>query len=51
VTPYVLPAARGVRVTSLFTVDDQLAGNGVGMVGNPDGLGLRLKGARRVGPS
>jgi hypothetical protein len=48
VTPYVLPAARGVRVTSLFTVDDQPAGNGVGMVGNPDGLGLRVKGARRV---
>ena len=48
VAPYVLSAARGVRVTSLFTVDDQPAGNGVGMVGNPDGLGLRVNGARRV---
>jgi len=38
--PYVLPAAEGVRVTSLLTVEDgRSASNGYEMVGIPDGLG------------
>ena len=39
-SPYVLPAAPGVGITSLLTVGDQPAGNGYAMVGLPDGLGL-----------
>ena len=39
VPPYLLPVADGVSITSLLTVDDLPAGNGVGMVGIPDGLG------------
>lgn len=40
VSPYVLPVADGVGITSLFTVgDDKAAGNGYEMVGIPDGLG------------
>lgn len=39
--PYVLPAADGVKITSLLTVDDAgSASNGYEMVGIPDGLGL-----------
>ena len=41
VPPYVLPVAPGVQVTSLLTVDDQPAGNGVHMVGIPDGMGIQ----------
>ncbi len=38
--PYVLPAAPGVSITSLLTVDDaRSASNGYEMVGIPDGLG------------
>ena len=39
VEPYVLPAVRGVRIDSHFTVDDEPALNGYDMVGIPDGLG------------
>src|SRR4051794_16329127 len=35
--PYVVPAARGVRTTSLLSVGDSVAG--YRMVGTPDGLG------------
>jgi len=43
--PYVLPVADGVKITSLFTVDDTgSAGNGYEMVGIPDGLGVRREG-------
>jgi len=38
--PYVLPAAQGVKITSLLTVSDEgAAKNGYEMVGIPDGLG------------
>ncbi|MGH2901020.1 MAG: hypothetical protein ACRDMZ_20260, partial [Solirubrobacteraceae bacterium] len=40
-SPYVLPIADGVEVTSLLTVGDLPAGNGYRMVGIPDGLGAR----------
>ena len=39
VSPYILPAAPGVHITSLLTVNDLPAENGVPMVGIPDGLG------------
>ncbi|MGH3366591.1 MAG: alkaline phosphatase PhoX [Nocardioidaceae bacterium] len=39
VSPYVVPVADGVDVTSLLTVGDRPAGNGYRMVGIPDGLG------------
>lgn len=43
--PYVLPAAPGVSITSLLTVDDaRSASNGYEMVGIPDGLGARRTG-------
>jgi len=48
VSPYVLPAAPGVSVTSLLTVDDLPAGNGVEMVGIPDGMGMYAEGDRVV---
>ena len=43
--PYVLPAADGVQITSLLTVDGKLgdggsASNGYELVGDPDGLGV-----------
>ncbi len=40
-SPYILPAADGVKITSILTVGDQA--NGYSMVGIPDGIGL-LKG-------
>ena len=47
--PYVLPAADGVRITSLLTVNDAgAAGNGYEMVGIPDGIGLTREGNRIV---
>ncbi len=48
VSPYVLPVAAGVSITSLLTVDDKPAGNGVGMVGVPDGLGVTKQGRDAV---
>ena len=48
VPPYVLPVAPGVEVTSLLTVDDQPAGNGVDMVGIPDGMGIQADDDRVV---
>ena len=48
VPPYVLPVAPGVQVTSLLTVDDQPAGNGVHMVGIPDGMGIQADDDRVV---
>jgi len=40
--PYVLPAAQGVSITSLLTVNDaKAAGNGYEFVGIPDGIGTR----------
>ncbi|MCW2876427.1 MAG: PhoX family protein [Sphaerisporangium sp.] len=39
VSPYVLPVAKGVTISSLFTVADKPADNGFQMVGVPDGLG------------
>ncbi|GAA4233086.1 hypothetical protein FHR32_001598 [Streptosporangium album] len=39
VAPYVLPVAKNVGVTSLFTVGDKPAEDGGRMVGIPDGLG------------
>ncbi|MEV6982821.1 alkaline phosphatase PhoX [Sphaerisporangium sp. NPDC051017] len=44
VSPYVLPVANGVSVTSLLTVGDKPAGNGYRMVGIPDGLGAYRSG-------
>lgn len=44
VSPYVLPVADGVGITSLFTVGDKPAGNGYRMVGIPDGLGVTQSG-------
>ena len=41
VSPYVLPAADGVSITSLWSVGDQ-AGDGYRMVGIPDGLGVSV---------
>ena len=41
VSPYVLPRADGVEITSLLTVGDLPATNGYKMVGIPDGLGAR----------
>jgi len=39
--PYMIPAANGVRIASLLTVNDAgSAGNGYEMVGIPDGLGV-----------
>lgn len=37
-SPYLVPTATGVAVTSIITVGDA-AGNGYKMVGLPDGLG------------
>lgn len=43
-SPYVLPVANDVRITSLLTVGDAgSAANGYEMVGVPDGLGATLK--------
>ena len=39
VTPYLVPSAPGVELTSLLTVGDLSADNGYNMVGIPDGLG------------
>jgi hypothetical protein len=39
VAPYVLPVAKDVSISSLFTVADKPAGDGFRMVGVPDGLG------------
>jgi hypothetical protein len=45
--PYVLPAAGGVSVTSLLTVNDaKAAGNGYEFVGIPDGIGTRRESGR-----
>ena len=45
--PYVLPAADGVKITSLLTVDDDgSASNGYELVGIPDGLGATRQGGR-----
>lgn len=41
VSPYVLPAADGVSITSLWSVGDE-AGNDYRMVGIPDGLGVSV---------
>ncbi|MGH2839451.1 MAG: alkaline phosphatase PhoX [Solirubrobacteraceae bacterium] len=47
VGPYVIPAAEGVKTTSLLTVGDEPASNGYKMVGIPDGMGaFRRKGDR-----
>lgn len=43
-SPYVLPAADGVFVKSLFTTGDLPAGNGYRYVGIPDGLGAQRDG-------
>ncbi|MBA2700249.1 MAG: DUF839 domain-containing protein [Chloroflexi bacterium] len=48
-SPYVLPVADGVRITSVLTVADSgAAGNGYEMVGIPDGLGLSRQNGRTV---
>ena len=47
-SPYVLPVADGVNITSLLTVNDGAAGNGYKMVGIPDGLGMLDQGANLV---
>ena len=47
-SPYVLPVAAGVQITSLLTVNDGAAGNGYKMVGIPDGLGMLGQGANLV---
>ena len=39
--PYVIPAADGVHITSLLTVDDGAASNGYELDGMPDGLGAQ----------
>ena len=45
--PYVLPAADGVKISSLLTVDDDgSASNGYELVGIPDGLGATRQGGR-----
>ncbi len=44
VNPYVVPVTPAVGIASLLTVDDQPAGNGVGMTGTPDGLGATSQG-------
>jgi hypothetical protein len=45
--PYVLPAADGVKITSLLTVDDNgSASNVYELVGIPDGLGATRQGGR-----
>ena len=47
-SPYVLPVATGVSITSLLTVGDSPAGSGYRMVGIPDGLGARQVGRGRL---
>jgi hypothetical protein len=47
-SPYVLPIADGVSITSLLTVNDGAAGNGYAMVGIPDGLGMLGQGSNLV---
>jgi len=48
-SPYVLPVADGVHVTSLLTVNDAgSAGNGYEMVGIPDGIGVTIEGGQVV---
>ena len=48
-SPYVLPVADGVDITSLLTVGDSgAAGNGYEMVGIPDGIGVIEQGANRI---
>jgi Bacterial protein of unknown function (DUF839) len=42
--PYLVPAADGVHLTSLLTVDDGAASNGYEMDGTPDGLGAHRSG-------
>jgi Bacterial protein of unknown function (DUF839) len=42
--PYVIPAADGVHITSLLTVDDGAASNGYELDGMPDGLGAQRSG-------
>ncbi len=42
--PYVIPAADGVRISSLLTVDDGAASNGYELDGMPDGLGAQRAG-------
>ena len=45
--PYILPAANGVKITSLLTVSDgESASNGYEMAGIPDGLGATKDGSR-----
>lgn len=39
-TPYLVPTAAGVELTSIITVGDLPADNGYKMVGIPDGLGV-----------
>ncbi|WP_214317796.1 alkaline phosphatase PhoX [Nonomuraea sediminis] len=48
IAPYVLPVAKGVSITSLYTVGDKPAGNGFRMVGVPDGLGAYQAGENLV---
>ena len=44
-SPYVLPVADGVHITSLLTVNDAgSAGNGYELVGLPDGIGVTIEG-------
>jgi hypothetical protein len=47
-SPYVLPVADGVHITSILTVNDGAADNGYQMVGVPDGLGVIQQGANLV---
>ena len=47
VSPYVIPAAKGVTTTSLLTVGDEPASNGYKMVGIPDGLGAFKRNGER----
>ncbi|HEX2359666.1 MAG TPA: alkaline phosphatase PhoX [Solirubrobacterales bacterium] len=45
--PYVVPVAKGVKITSLLTVsDDEAASNDYEMAGIPDGLGALKEGKR-----
>jgi hypothetical protein len=44
--PYVIPAADGVHITSLLTVDDGAASNGYELDGTPDGLGAMRDGGK-----
>ena len=47
-SPYLLPVADGLHLTSLLTVGDGAATNGYLMVGSPDGLGLMAQGSNLV---